>query len=384
MKEKLKKFVDLVKATFKDWSEDNAARLAAALAYYTVFSIPPLLILILAIVGRFFDQNAARDQLMGQIRGLIGEQGATFVQGLLQNASKPADSAIASILSVITLILGATGVFSALQGSLNTIWEVMPKPGRGILGTIKDRFLSFTMVLGIGFLLMVSLVISTVLAGVSNFIAGGPAQASGVLEILNSVASFLIITVFFALMFKIIPDAEIAWRDVWLGAAVTALLFVVGKFAIGLYLGRSSVSSTYGAAGSLVVILIWIYYSAQILFLGAEFTQVYANRYGSRVRPNKDAIPATEEAREQQGIPHQDAPKKGQPVAAHQDAAHQSASKEGQPVVARPSTAEAVPAGGNRATSRSAPLKRNLFYYVGMTFAVVASMWFSVRHGVGR
>jgi membrane protein len=302
---KLKKLIDLVKATFKDWSEDKAARLAAALAYYTVFSIPPLLIIVLAIVGQFFDRNSMRDQLMAQIGGLIGQQGADFIKGLLESASKPAESTVAAVLGLITLLLGATGVFGELQGALNTIWEVAPKPGRGLLGTMKDRFLSFTMVLGIGFLLMVSLVLSTALAALSNFVAGDTAQASGLLEILNSLASVLILTVMFALMFKIIPDAEIAWRDVWLGAAFTALLFTIGKYVIGLYLGRSSVASTYGAAGSLVVILIWIYYSAQILFLGAEFTQVYANRYGSRVRPAADAIPITDEARAQQGIPRQ-------------------------------------------------------------------------------
>ncbi len=303
MNNKLKDVAGLARAAFQDWNEDKAARLAAALAYYTVFSVPPLLIIVLALVGQFFDKNMARDRLMAQIAGLIGQQGASFVQGLLESASKPADTAIASIISIVTLLLGATGVFGQLQDALNTIWGVAPKPGRGLLGTIKDRFLSFTMVLGIGFLLMVSLVVSTILSAISNFVAGNPAQTSGVLELLNSVASFLIITLLFAMIFKIIPEVKIAWRDVGLGAVVTALLFVVGKFAIGLYLGRSSVASTYGAAGSLVVILIWIYYSAQILFLGAEFTQVYANRYGSHMRPKANAMPLTYKARAQQNMP---------------------------------------------------------------------------------
>ncbi len=291
MKNRLKKAGAFIKTIFQEWSEDQAARLAAALAYYTVFSIPPLLIIVLAIVGQFFDKNAARQQLMAQIAGLIGQQGAAFIQGLLVSASKPADTLVASVLSVITLLLGATGVFGELQSDLNMIWNVAPKPGRGLLGTIKDRFLSFTMILGIGFLLLVSLLVSTVLSALSNVLAANVAQASGIMELVNSLVSFGIITLLFALIFKVIPDVQIAWRDVWLGALVTAFLFVLGKFAIGLYLGRSSVASTYGAAGSLVIILIWIYYSAQILFLGAEFTQVYANRYGSQVRPRADAVP---------------------------------------------------------------------------------------------
>ncbi len=296
----LKRMFDLIKTTFQDWSEDNATRLAAALAYYTVFSIPPLLIIVLAIVGQFYNQNAARDQVLAQIGGVIGNTGADFMRGVLESARKPTDTLVASILSVITLILGATGVFGALQSALNTIWDVAPKPGRGLMGTIKDRFLSFTMVLGIAFLLLVSLVISTLLAALGQFLSGNAAQTTAMWELVNSLVSFLIFTMMFAMIFKVIPDVQIAWRDVWLGAVVTALLFVVGKYAIGLYLGRSSIASTYGAAGSLVVILIWIYYSAQILFLGAEFTQVYANLYGSRVRLKADAVPLVELAARRQ------------------------------------------------------------------------------------
>ncbi|CAG0935770.1 hypothetical protein TFLX_04620 [Thermoflexales bacterium] len=375
MKEKFKEAADLIKATLQEWGEDKAARLAAALAYYTVFSIPPLLIIVLAVVGQFYDQSTARQQLMAQIADLLGREGADFIQGLLESASRPADTFLASLLSVVTLLLGATGVFGELQGALNTIWEVAPKPGRGWLGTLKDRFLSFTMVLGIGFLLLVSLVVSTALSALGNFFAGEVAQTSGVLQLLNSLVSFGIITLLFALIFKVIPDVRIAWRDVWLGALVTALLFVIGKFAIGLYLGRSSVASTYGAAGSLVIILLWIYYSAQILFLGAEFTQVYANRYGSQVRPAADAVLLTEKRRVQQGL----APRgKSQVAPAPSGYTRRNANVSWQvqpaPII------KALPAPPDRPPR----LKKNLFYYVGMTLALLASLWFSLRRSLGR
>jgi membrane protein len=306
MKAVLKNIVELVATSFKEWNEDRASRLSAALAYYTVFSISPLLIIALAIAGQFFDQNAVRNELMAQIGGLLGPQGAEIVGTMLENAARPADSLIASLIGVVTLLLGASGVFGELQSALNTIWEVTPNPERGLLSTVKTRFLPFTMVLSVGFLLLVSLIVSTVLSALNTFLSGDAESVSWVLQAFNVVLSFGAITLIFALIFKFVPDVQIAWRDVWLGAAVTSLLFVIGKFVIGFYLGNSSVTSTYGAAGSLVIILLWVYYSTQILFLGAEFTQVYANKYGSLVRPARGAVPLTEKTRVQEGIPHEE------------------------------------------------------------------------------
>jgi membrane protein len=270
---------ELVKETYSDWSEDKASRLAAALAYYTIFSIAPLVIIVIAIAGLAFDRELARGQIQAQIQSLVGEDGAGLVQSMVEGASNESTSVIATIIGVATLLFGASGVFGQLQDALNTIWEVEPKPGRGMMGIIRDRFISFTMVLGIGFLLMVSLVVSAALAGLNEYLGGMFDNMAYVGEGINFVISFGVITLLFAMIYKILPDVEIAWSDVWVGAVVTALLFTIGKFLIGLYLGHSAVASTFGAAGSLVIIVIWIYYSAQILFMGAEFTQVYAKRF---------------------------------------------------------------------------------------------------------
>ena len=302
----VKDIVPLVKESFAEWSEDKASRLAAALAYYTVFSIPPLLIIAIAIAGQVFGQEAAQDRIVAEITGLIGRDSAEALEAMIENARQPAEGLAAGALGLAFLLLGASGVFGQLQDALNTIWEVAPRPGRGIVGTITDRFFSFTMVLGVGFLLLVSLILSAALAALNEFVAGLIPSLTILAQIVNFLVSFGVITVLFALIFKIVPDVEIAWSDVWVGAIVTAFLFTVGKLAIGLYLGNSAVTSTYGAAGALVVILLWVYYSAQILFLGAEFTQVYANTYGSRIVADESAVPLTEEARQEQGIPHRE------------------------------------------------------------------------------
>ncbi|HEY1015255.1 MAG TPA: YihY/virulence factor BrkB family protein [Herpetosiphonaceae bacterium] len=295
----------LLKQTGKEWSEDKVPRLGAALAYYTVFSIAPLLIIAIGIAGLVLDREAATGQIQAQLDGLLGVDAAKAIQEMIQGASKPSSGILATVIGLATLLFGASGVFGQLQDSLNTIWEVAPKPGRGILGTLKDRFLSFTMVLGVGFMLLVSLVISAALAGIGKYFEnlGIP---TFLFEAINFAVSFGVITLLFAAIYKVLPDVKIQWRDVWIGAAVTALLFTIGKFLIGLYLGRSSVASSYGAVGSLAILLLWVYYSAQILFFGAEFTQVYANAYGSRVVPDKDAVPVTEEARAQQGMPREE------------------------------------------------------------------------------
>lgn len=299
----MKKIWELIKATFSEWSADKASRLAAALAYYTIFSLAPLLIIVIAVAGFVFGEQAARGEVVNQIEGLVGSQGAEAVQTMIENAGASKSTGIvATIIGLATLIFGATGVFAQLQDALNTVWGVEAKSGGGIMGTIKNRLLSFTMVLGIGFLLLVSLAVSAALSGLSNYLNSVMPGSDLIWQILNFVISFSVVTLLFALIFKVLPDVEIDWSDVWMGAIITALLFTIGKFLIGLYLGRSSVSSTYGAAGSLVVLLLWIYYSAQILLLGAEFTQVYANSYGSHIRPDDKAVPVTKAMRARQGL----------------------------------------------------------------------------------
>lgn len=299
---RLKTLFNILRDTYQEWNEDKVPRLAAALSYYTIFSIAPLLIVIVAIIGFFFGQEAAQGQLDNQIQGLVGREGADLIQSLVANTNRPADNTIASIVGIATLLLGAGGVFGQLQDALNTVWGVEPKAGRGILGIIKDRFLSFTMVLGVGFLLLVSLVISAVLSGVGDVVFSYLPGNAMLVELLNNVISFVVITLLFAMIYKILPDVDISWKDVGVGAAVTAFLFIIGKFLIGLYLGNSSTASAYGAAASLVVLLLWIFYSSQILLFGAEFTQVYARKYGSEIRPDSDAVAITNDARAEQGI----------------------------------------------------------------------------------
>ena len=300
----------LVREAFSEWKEDNASRLAAALAYYTTFSITPLLVLVIAIAGLMGGQEAVHNQVMAQIGDLMGNEGKAFVEDMLISASQPRKGLLASSLGIVALLFGALGVFAELQNSLNTIWEVKPKPVKelkqSIWRFIRQRILSFSLVLTIGFVLLASLAVNAALSAFGNMLLNTAEFPVWLSQVFNLLVSFVVITLLFALMFKFLPDAEIAWRDVWLGAAVTSLLFNLGKFAIGFYLGRSSVSSTFGAAGSLVVILIWVYYSAQIFFFGAEVTQVYANELGSRIVPDENAIDLSERERAQQGIPHQE------------------------------------------------------------------------------
>jgi membrane protein len=248
-----------------------------------------LLIIAIAVAGLVFGRKAATDQIVYEIRGLVGDQGAQVIQTILQNASQTASGILATVIGLATLLLGASGAFGQLQESLNTIWEVKPKAGRGVKGVLRDRFLSFSMVLVIGFLLLVSLLLSAFLSGIGKYLADVLPMSSVVMQAVNFGISFGVTTLLFALIFKVLPDAYVRWRDVWVGAVVTALLFSLGRFLIGLYLGRSSVSSAYGAAGSLVVLLLWVYYSAQILFLGAEFTQVFARKFGKAIVPKPNA-----------------------------------------------------------------------------------------------
>ena len=295
-------FWAILSATVGDWYEDRAPRLGAALAYYTVFALAPTIVLVIAVAALVLGHEAAQGEILRQIEGLVGEQGAKAVESMIKTARDPGASSKAIGLGLVTLIFGLWGVFGELQDALNTIWGVTPKAGRGVLDMIRQRFWSFALVVGTGFLLLVSLAISTWISILTKYFwyllpLPGPA-----LEAVNVVVSFGVITVLFALTFKLLPDVDIAWRDVWLGAAVTALLFTVGKLVIGLYLGKSGVATAFGAAGSLVVILVWVYYSAQILYFGAEFTKVWTRRRGSGFTPAETAVPVTAEARAEQGL----------------------------------------------------------------------------------
>ncbi len=274
----------MAKAAVKAWSDDYAPSMGAALSYYTLFSLAPLLIIVIAVAGMVFGQEAAQGQIVAQLRGIMGQEGAVAVEGMLKAAHEPAQGVIATIVGIVILLLGATAIFGELQSALDRIWRVpAPKEESGIWHLLRTRLLSFGLVLGLGFLLIVSLVVSAVLAALGKWWSGWFAGWDVLLEILNFAVSFGIFTLLFAMIYKIMPRATVSWRDVWTGAAVTALLFTLGKVLIGLYLGKSSLASGFGAAGSLVVLIAWVYYSAQIFLFGAEYTWVYANQHGSRV-----------------------------------------------------------------------------------------------------
>jgi len=296
----------LLKDSYKEWSEDKASNLAAALAYYTAFSVAPLLLIAISLAGFVFGQKAAEGQVYGQLQGLLGPDAAGSIQAAVANSQQKSAGLLSVVIGIATLVWSASNVFSQLQDALNTIWEVRPDPNAGIMGTVKRRFLSMTMVLGIGFLLLVSLLLTAGISAVSKLFGNWLPGGDFIWQIVNMVISFAAITGLFAAMYKILPDVKIEWIDVWFGAAATALLFTIGKLLIGLYLGHASIGSTFGAAGSLLVFLVWVYYSAQILLFGAEMTQVYARLTGSRIVPSEGAVPLTEEARAQQGAPHEE------------------------------------------------------------------------------
>jgi membrane protein len=290
----LKTLWSLTKDSLSAWVDDYAPSMGAALAYYTMFSLAPLLIIVIAIAGMVFGAEAARGQIVDQLRGLMGVEGAAAVQGMLTSASSPTRSIVASIVGLLTLLIGATSIFGELQSDLDRIWRApAAKTGGGLWVLVRSRLLSFGMILTIGFLLLVSLVVSAGLAALGTWGESVFGGASGVvLQVLNLVVSFAIVTVLFALIYKILPRVRVAWRDVWIGAGVTASLFTAGKFVIGLYLGKSGVTSAFGAAGSVVVLLVWVYYSAQIFLVGAEFTWVFAHRHGSLAAVVPLAAPA--------------------------------------------------------------------------------------------
>lgn len=283
----------LLKTTFSEWRLDQASLMAAALAYYTVFSLAPLLIIAIAIAGAVFGTKAAEGELVRQIQSIVGFDAAQLIQTAVANAGRldSSQDAFPAVINIVLLLFGATVVFGQLQNALNKIWEVKVQPEGAVKHFLRKRLLSFSIVLVIAFLLLVSLVISTVLVIIGNYLRDLVPGFTYLWQAVNGLVSFGIVTLLFASIYKILPDAKIAWSDVGVGAIMTAVLFEIGKFAIGFYLGKTGFGSAYGAAGSLVILLTWVFYSAQILFFGAEFTQVYARRFGKQIVPAKHAIP---------------------------------------------------------------------------------------------
>lgn len=277
----------MMKATFSAWIDDYAPSMGAALAYYTMFSIAPLLLIVISTAGLVFGEEAVRGEIFGQLRGLMGDQGAQAIQGLLESVSEPKTGIASIVIGTVLLLIGATSVFSELQDAFDRIWKapLVKNKEAGWWKVIRVRLLALSIIMGIGFLMIVSLVFSAAMAALGKW--WGPLfEGLGILEIVNFAFSYLLMTVIFALFYKFMPRVRVKWRDVWAGATVTAFLFTVGKVLIGVYIGTSAVTSGFGAAGSLVVVLIWVYYSAQIFLLGVEFTQIYSHRHGSRRGPS--------------------------------------------------------------------------------------------------
>jgi membrane protein len=303
------KYITVFKQTFKEFGEDKVPRLGAALAYYTIFSIGPLLLIAVAMAGIFFGQEAAQGKISAELGKVLGSQMSQALEQMIQAAAKPKSGTIATVIGIVMLLLGASGLFAQLKDALNTIWNVEKKKAAGIMGMIRERFLSMAMVLGIGFLLLITLVFDAAISAMGPMLErlmGGEA----LIQAIQLLLSFVVATVLFACIFRILPDLKIAWHDVWFGAIFTSILFVLGKWGLGLYLGKAAVGSAYGAAGSLVILLVWVYWSAQILFLGAEFTQVYARTFGSLKGDE-----SKRKAREQAAKP-EDRPKAAAPVPA--------------------------------------------------------------------
>jgi membrane protein len=282
----------LLKQTFSEWLEDKAPQLGAALAYYTVFSLAPLILVLLAIVGLIFrnDPGGAWNKITEQMSYFLDKSAVEVVQNIAQKAAQPNKSLLATIIGILLALFGASGVFGQLQDALNTIWGVKAKPGGGIWGFLRSRFLSFAMVGGVCFLLLVSLTLESVLKGFSHYIQGVLPGGIIIAMAVYWIFDLTVVILLFAIIFKFLPDAKIQWRDVWIGAVITAIFFAIGKWALGLYLGSGSAASAYGAASSLITLLLWVYYSSQILLFGAEFTQVYACRAGRGIAPDEHAI----------------------------------------------------------------------------------------------
>lgn len=286
----------LLKETFEEWKDDDALQWGAALAYYSIFSIAPLLLITISVASLVFGRAAVEGRLIDEIGGVVGPQAAEAIQTMVANASATGSGVWGTILGVALMLLGASGAFAHLQKSLNHLWNVEPKADAGWRLLVRQRLAALGMVLVVALLLLTALVLSAAISALGSYadqILPMPAWALGLIDLVVSLA---VITLLFAAIYKVLPDVEIEWREVWVGAAMTALLFVVGKLAIGLYLGRSGVASSYGAAGSLVVLLVWIFYSSQLVFFGAEFTQVWARRRGRRIEPSAWAVRVEEVA----------------------------------------------------------------------------------------
>lgn len=290
----------LLKEAVSEWQDDEANRLAAALSLYTLLSLAPLLVIAVSVAGLVFGAEAARGQISQQISGLVGPQAGQAIEAMIAQARSPEGGLLGSVAGVAVLLFGASGVFGELQSALNRIWEVKPKPDRGWRGLLRDRFLSFSMVMGVAFLLLVSLVVSAGIVALTSFFEH-LVPLPALWHILNIVVGLVLTALLFALMFKTVPDAQTAWRDVLVGGAVTAVLFAIGRAGLSWYVGRASTTSAFGAAGSLVALIVWVYYSAQILFMGAEFTQVYAARRGAGIQPTENAVPIDPAAKSASG-----------------------------------------------------------------------------------
>src|SRR5262252_9024240 len=288
---KLKSAWELLRLTFAEWMNDSTFEWSAALAFYTIFSIAPVLLIAVGVASFFLAPDTATNQIVNEMETMIGAQGANAVRQVIESSRGIGKGLWAVSVGIVTLVTGATAVFGELQSALNQIWDVKAKPDRGvIMSFIVDRLRSFSIAVGVGFLLLVSLVIIAVISALQTYMNAWLPGVPWVWHTANVVSSFLVIAVLFAMIYKFLPDVVISWKDVWIGAAVTAVLFTAGKYLIGIYLGRTATTSAFGAAGSLVVLLFWVYYSALISFLGAEFTQVYARRYGPGIRPKEHAV----------------------------------------------------------------------------------------------
>ena len=287
----LKKFWLLLKETFRQWNEREPFNNSIIIAYYTIFSLPGLLVIVINIAGYFYDKNEVTSQITGQIQSMVGGDTASDVQSIIDKASETKGTVISSILGIATLLFGATGVFYQLQQILNKMWEVKPQPKQKFLKLIRDRVFSFGLILAVGFLLLVSLVVSAGLSALSEWASGYVTESLTIIfKVLDFIVSLGVVTVLFASIYKFLPDAKISWRDVWIGAVMTSVLFVIAKFGLGLYFGKSDPGSTYGAAGSIILIMLWVSYAGLILLFGAEFTQVFANQYGKKVQPTDTAV----------------------------------------------------------------------------------------------
>ena len=361
MRPVLKQWFGLVKDSAASWSADYCPSMGAAISYYTLFSIAPLLLIVIAVAGMLFGAEAARGEIFGQLRGLLGDEGAKAIEGILQAADRPGAGIVSTVTGIVVLLLGATTVFNELQNALDRIWRAPARAqSSGIWNLLRTRLLSFGMVLGIAFLLMISLVVSAALAALGKWWT--PAGWEAVMHIVDLLVSFGLVTVMFALIYRFIPRAHVAWHDVWIGAAVTSLLFAIGTFAIGLYLGKSTVASSFGAAGSLVILIVWVYYSAQIFLFGAEFTWVYAHEHGSRrgeARPGAaDATPAAASKADEVQHRHFPLPVRVMP----------------EPLTARPA-ANVAPARERRSLRRRHPFgSLGIAFVAGVTVAAAQSL----------